>query len=415
MEAWDEFVHSLEATLGRDTINQWVRPLKINKFDARNIYLETADSLQIEWFEEHIRPRLKTEFCNNNGRPIQVHFAKPSHIKNTDSPSSTYRIVEDRLDPELCFENFIVCQENTMAAHILRTPTFNPIYISGPKHTGKTHLLTATALNLQAQGKKVFYVRAETFTSHVVQAIRLGLMRQFREIYRGIDVLLVDDIDFLANKHATQEEFFHTFNTLHTAGKQIIISATKPPSQLIEIEPRLMSRFEWGISLTINAPPPHALLANKTALWKLPYSEELLAYITKTFPKDPLMALQALILRSKGPVTPPIAANLLKDLLSEEKDKTLSPEKIVTKIAHHFGILPEDILGKSQAKEHASPRQIAMFFCREKLELGFQKIGALFGRDHSTVISSVRGVKQNIEENRNGIKETILEIENNFK
>jgi chromosomal replication initiator protein len=405
MEAWDEFLQAIEKTFGRDTINQWVRPLKIHKFDARNLYLETTDSLQIEWFEEHIRPRLKSEFYNNNGRPIQVHFAKPTLTKTTESSPSTYRILADRLDPELSFENFIVCQENKMAAHILRNPTFNPIYISGPKHTGKTHLLTSTALNLQAQGKKVFYVRAETFTSHVVQAIRLGLMRQFREIYRSIDVLLVDGIDFLAGKNATQEEFFHTFNTLHTIGKQIIISASTSPAHLTQIEPRLMSRFEWGISLQIGPPPPSLLLASKALLWKAPYSEELLAYIAKTFYKDPLLALQALMLRAKGPITVSTATGLLQDLISEEKEKSISPEKIITKTAHYFGILPEDILGKSQSKEHSLPRQIAMFFCREELQLSFQKIGTLFGRDHSTVMANVRGVKQNIEENKIDLKE----------
>lgn len=409
MQAWDEFLKTLEAPLGKNTIDQWLRPLKIQKFDARNLYLEAPDSLQIHWFEEHIRPRLKNKFCNNNNQPIQVHFSKNQEAP-TKAPLPTYSVREDLLDKELTFDNFIVCEENKMAFEIIQKPSFNPIYLFGPKHSGKTHLLTATALALQAQGKKVFYVRAETFTSHVVQAIRLGGMRQFREVYREIDVLLIDDVDFLANKQATQEEFFHTFNVLHTRGDQVILSASSPPSQLTGIEPRLMSRFEWGISLTLRAPPSFQILQNKARLWKLSYSEELLQFLAETFSNKPLLALQALMLRAKGPITPKIALSLLQDLLVEETKEILTPEKITAQIAQYFGIRPEDILGKSQAKEHANPRQLAMFLCREKLKLPFQKIGEIFHRDHSTVMSSVKQIQKASEEKTGAIYDALQKI-----
>ncbi len=406
MKAWDDFLLKMEEKLGTNTIQKWVKPMQVVRFDARNVYLESDDPSQIAWFEEHIRPYLKKGLFNNNEKPIQVHLQAKRDFKNEEKPilkeREPYTISPDRLDPELTFENFLTSNENMVAYKLLTAPNFefNPIYIYGPKNTGKTHLLTACALALQLQGKKVFYVRAETFTSHVVQAIRLGHMIQFRNIYRNIDALFVDGVEFFAKKDATQEEFFHTFNALHTNGKQIILSASCPPSKLTEIEQRLMSRFEWGISIGIEPIEPKKILEKKSLLWKASYSPDLLAYLADTFPKNPLLALQALLLRTKAmsSLTPEKAASFLQDLVSQEKSAAPSPEIIIEKTANHFGIRREDILGKAQTREFAYPRQVAMYLCRETLKLPFQRIGEIFGRDHSTVISSVQQIKKGCEE-----------------
>ena len=403
MKAWDEFLRKIEEKLGTNTIQQWVRPIRVSRFDARNLYLESDDPSKIAWFEEHIRPHLKNGLFNNNERPIQVHLqTKTEGLKTApEAPKPAYVIAPDRLDPELTFDNFIASPQNMVAYKLLSASNseFNPIYIYGPKHSGKTHLLTASALALQTQGKKVFYIRAESFTSHVVQAIRLGHMIQFRSIYRNIDALFVDGVEFFAKKDATQEEFFHTFNALHTNGKQIVLSASCPPSKLVDIEQRLMSRFEWGISMPIEPAPPLAILEKKSALWKASYSPDVLHLLANKFPKDPLLALQALLFRTKGmsSLTPEKAMAFLQDLSVKEEAKILSPERIAIETASHFGIRKEDILGKAQAREYAYPRQIAMFLCRERLKLPFQKIGDIFGRDHSTVMSSVRQIQKSTD------------------
>lgn len=263
------------------------------------------------------------------------------------------------------------------------------------------------AIAMQKSGKRVFFVKAETFTGHVVQAIRLGQMQEFRKVYRDIDVLIIDDIHIFSRKNATQEEFFHTFNTLHTSGRLILISANVPPMQLSEIEPRLISRFEWGISLGLQKGEMKAILEKKTALWKLPCNEELIPFLLDKFPRNPILALQALALRSKGThLTPLLAERLLKDLLAKEQENALTPEKIVKAIAAHYGITSEDLLGKSQMRECALPRFVAMYYCRERLKMPFQKIGELFGRDHSTVMSSVKQIQKAVEEK----KETIPNI-----
>lgn len=406
MQAWDSLLETLAKDLGNKAVDQWLRTLKVTGFDARNLYLQADDPLKITWFDEYVRPLLKNGLLNNNGQEIRVHLSAEKEKQTPkEEKISSFQIVPDRLDPELTFENFLVSSENQMAYKLLSqlsSPEFNPIFLYGAKHTGKTHLLTSTARSLQEKGKNAFYVRAETFTSHVVQAIRLGRMIEFRKIYRNIDILLVDGVDFFSKKSATQEEFFHTFNALQTIGKQIILSASAPPSTLPEIEQRLLSRFEWGISLEIKPGNPKAILEKKASLWNLSYSNELISYLAETFSKDPLIAMQALVLRTKGKssLTPERAEEFLQDLIAKKEASTLTFEKILSKVSHHFGIQAEDLLGKSQMREIAYPRQIAMFLARKNLKIPFQKIGKLFGRDHSTVMSSVKQIQKGIDEKK---------------
>ncbi len=302
----------------------------------------------------------------------------------------------------MTLENFIPSGKNLVVHKLLNESSpFNPIYLYGPKGAGKTHLLMGAAIALQKSGKRVFFVKAETFTEHVVQAIRLGQMQNFRKVYRDIDALVIDDIHIFSRKAATQEEFFHTFNTLHTLGRPILISADVAPMQLNEIEPRLISRFEWGISLGLERNEMGPILEKKATLWRMPLSEELKALLVEKFPRDPILALQALTLRTKGAaVNCMVAERLLKDLLEKEQENALTPEKIVKGVAGHYGITSEDLLGKSQMREYALPRQVAMYLIREKLKWPFQKIGQLFERDHSTVMSSVKQIQKAIEEKK---------------
>jgi chromosomal replication initiator protein len=397
MEAWQRFLSELEQELGPEIVRKWIPNLV--RFDAANIYLEARDSFQIGWFEEHVRPRLKY-LLNNNQRPIKVHLLsdKKSAPKKEEPPRLSF--APDAIDPEMTLNNFIPTAENLVVHKLLtETSPFNPIYLFGPSGSGKTHLLMGAALALQQSGKKVFFVRAETFTEHVVQALRFGQMQDFRKIYRDIDALVIDDIHIFSRKNATQEEFFHTFNTLHTSGRLILISANVPPMKLNEIEPRLISRFEWGISLGLQPGDPVAILKQKAALWQMTIGEDVMQYLLEKFPRKPLLALQALTFRSKGaPPTLLLAERLLRDLLEKEQEDAPTPEKIVKAIANHYGITSEDLLGKSQMREFALPRQVAMYYCREKLKMPFQKIGQLFGRDHSTVMSSVKQIGKAIEE-----------------
>lgn len=403
MKEWEDFLSLLNRELGPEIVQKWVP--KLIRFDAANIYLEPKDSFQISWFEEHVRPRLEG-FLNSNNRPIKVHLLiekKKPEIKQ-ESPIHFY---PDPIDSQMTFANFVPTEKNQVVFQLLQDAfSFNPIYIHGPKGCGKTHLLMAAALTFQTQKKKVLYIKAQSFTDHVVHAIRLGQMQQFRKTYREIDALIIDDIHIFSKKTATQEEFFHTFNTLHTAGKPILISANCSPALLREIEPRLISRFEWGIALEVGKSDALSVLSKKAALWKISLSDEMKTWLVEQFPNDPIMPFQALCLRAKGMnLTEAVAEKVLKDFLQKEKENLLTPEKIIKTIAGQYGITAEDILGKSQMRSAALPRQIAMFLCREKLKLPYQKIGEIFDRDHSTVMSSIKLVQKGIEEKKIDISE----------
>ncbi|PIS03016.1 MAG: chromosomal replication initiation protein [Chlamydiae bacterium CG10_big_fil_rev_8_21_14_0_10_42_34] len=411
MKEWQQFLSRLEQELGSDVVQKWM-PTVI-RFDAANLYLKARDSFQVNWFEEHVRPKIKG-LLNNNDRPIKIHLeTEKTPSPEKEGPKGGLSFSQTPLDPEMTLENFLAAGKNIVPHKLLTEDSpFNPIYLYGVEGSGKTHLLMGAAHELKKQGKKVLFVKAETFTEHVVQAIRLGQMIEFRKIYRDIDVLIIDDIHIFSRKTATQEEFFHTFNTLHTTGRLIILSANVPPMRLSEIEPRLISRFEWGISLGLEKGDVESIIIKKAELWKIPLSEELKEYLLKNFPKNPIMALQALALRAKGAEVSCVAAEaILKDLLAKEKEKAITSEHIVKAVANHYGITSVDLLGKSQMREYALPRQVAMYFCREQLKWPFQKIGELFGRDHSTVMSSVKQIQKAIDEKK---IEAIGEIASNL-
>lgn len=439
MHAWEQFLQQQENELGSETINKWLRSLKLLRFDACNLYLEAKDSFQALWFEEHIRSKALTQLVNGNHKKIHIHLtvanASPlpskSKVKAKGSKelkNPPFKLNFDELDPHCRFPSFIISPENSETYNLMlelagQSPlstaslgSTNPIYLHGPTGSGKTHLLMSLAQAFRAQGLQALYVRAELFTDHVVSAIRAGEMSLFRQAYRNADVLLVDDVQVFSRKGATQEEFFHTFNTLHLTGKQIILSANCPPQELQLIEPRLVSRFEWGIVLplkNLQLEERKEMLQEKAAALQFPLSQKVVDFLLETFtstPKALIKALEALVLRLhvgeqhvSQHLSVSAAKTLLADLLLEEQKSSLTPQKIVQGVAEQFGIRTEDILGKSQTRECALPRQLAMHLCRTQLKIPFTKIGDLFSRDHSTVMTSVKFIQKALDEDQREI------------
>jgi len=423
MQAWDAFLLGLEQTMGKTTVDRWLRPLTIVNFDACNLYLEAQNSFQIAWFEEHVRKKAENSLLNNNSHPIKIHFIKAPKAKKEAAaePVLDLQLAPDSLDQTMQFSNFTADDKNQLTLQFfkeLKPVVFNPVFLYGPQGIGKTHLLMATAQKLQSEGLSVFYVHTETFTEHVVKAIRSSQMRKFREIYRKSDVLIIDDVHELARKAATQEELFHTFNTLHTGGKQIILCSHLPPGKLEEIEPRLISRFEWGIVLQLHPLPPERMeevLHNRAKAYQFPLSDPLAKFIVEKFhtsSKSMLRALEALVLRHKQATELSVeaATRLLADLLDVEKKNELTPERILSATSAYFGIRVDDILGKSQAKEVTFPRKVAMYLCRKHLGLPFLTIGKIFGRDHSTVMSSIKFIEASSEEIEDALDKINLNI-----
>lgn len=436
MQAWEEFLKLQEKELGLETVKIWLTPLKVVNFDACNLFLEAENAFQVHWFEEYMRKKVLRLLRNNNKKPIKVHLsvangAKDAQKKKTKPkaapapPPPKLYIPYESLDPSCTFENYMPSEGNALTYRLLAAisafnveknvfdkavkvdiPGSNPLYIYGVTGSGKTHLLQAVTQGLRQQGLKAVYVRAETFTDHVVSAIRASEMSAFRQSYRNVDALIIDDVHVFSRKSATQEELFHTFNTLHGDSKQIILSANVSPSELQLIEPRLVSRFEWGIVLPLQMHTKEDLkkiLNKKAEAFHYDLHPKVTLFLLETFTSNSkalIRALEALMLRTHSlpNVTVQTVKQHLGDLIAEEEKNKITPEKILTTVSSYFGIKKEDIVGKTQTREFVLPRQIAMHLCRTQLQLPFMKIGDLFGKDHSTVMSSVKSIQSSIEE-----------------
>ncbi len=474
---WNTFLKDLDCEFGKETVDRWLRSLRCTRSDEKSIDFEAQNSFQVLWFEEHIRPRIPEISLPRQGqKPIQVSVyikgapkkskknaslqakgdTKPGNRASISAPSGAHFSLEmPELDPTALFDSLISTPENELVLKLLQeTCSYltakkiaalssssgsiatwdsskfmipNPIYLWGPSGSGKTHLLQATTHRLQRAGLSVKYASSDLFTEHVVKSIRAGEMSTFRSLWRNVDALIVDDIHLLARKSATQEEFFHTFNSLHVAGKQIIVSANCLPQQLQYIEPRLVSRFEWGIVLPVEPLPRKQIplvLEKKAELLHFSIVKkqiELIADLFSTNVKSSVRALEAFILRATlskkdhQQMNTAIIKDMLRDLIDEEQKSALTPEKIMASVAEQCGVTLEDITGKSQAREAVIPRQIAMYLIRKHLKIPYMKIGDIFGRDHSTVMSSIKHIEKQLNSHENSdIGSTIAKIEIDF-
>ncbi len=423
MRLWQTFLEKLKKNLGETAFEKWVKPLKVLKFDALNLYLDTTNSFYIFWFQEHIKERPQDE----NGRKIKLHFylnGKPfdQRRKKTlkkESPKEYFS--PDHLFSFATFENFVKDATPFLAGTLLKgaDSTYNPLFLYGPSGSGKTHLLMATAKELKKRGKEVFYVQTPTFVDHVVRAFKTHSLRDFRLAYRKVDCLILDDVHLLKKKIATQEELFHTFNHLHTQGKQLIFGAKTLPRRLEGIEERLNSRFEWGMTLPLEVATPtevRQVLEKKAKLLALPLKESESIHLYQRFPKvsSLIRALEALALRlhtSKVKLDIATINELLKDLIQEEMKECLTPERIVKVVAEIFKVDANEIMGKRQDKACVLPRKTAMYFCRKTIEMPYLKIGEFFSRDHSTVMSSVKQIEKGKQEKKREILFPVLKIE----
>ncbi|HNO83627.1 MAG TPA: chromosomal replication initiator protein DnaA, partial [Anaerolineales bacterium] len=325
------------------------------------------------------------------------------------------------LNPRYTFDTYVVGSGNRLAhaacQAVAEKPAraYNPLFLYGGVGLGKTHLLHATGNACHASGLNVLYVSSEEFTNDMITAIRTHTTQAFRDKYRSADVLLVDDIQFIAGKESTQEEFFHTFNTLHGQDKQIIVSSDRPPKSLVTLEERLRSRFEWGLSADIQAPDFEtrlAILRSKAERTGRQISDEILESIAKQVQSN-IRELEGALNRiiafadlSGSALTPSLVEVALSDLLPNRSD--LEPEKIVTQVADYYKLSVEKLMGRDRTKDVAYSRQIAMYLLREVSKISFPQIGeALGGRDHSTVMSAIEKIKDQYKSGDGRVKKDV--------
>jgi chromosomal replication initiator protein len=348
---------------------------------------------------------------------------------STDTAPSSVR--DTRLNPKYVFETFVIGSSNRFAhaaaVAVAEAPgkAYNPLLIYGDSGLGKTHLLHAIGHYVRSlfTGARVRYVSSEEFTNDFINAIRDDRAAGFQRRYRDMDVLLIDDIQFLEGKIQTQEEFFHTFNTLHNANKQIVITSDRPPKRLEALEDRLRNRFEWGLITDVQPPDLEtriAILRKKAATERLTAPPDVLEFIASRIQTN-IRELEGALIRvtafaslNRQPVDLTLAEIVLKDLIPEGGEPEITAAAIIAQTAAYSGLSIDDLCGQSRSRALVTARQIAMYLCRELTDLSLPKIGQQFGRDHTTVMHAERKIRQQMAERRS-VYNQVTELTNRIK
>ena len=415
-----------------------------------NLLLSAPNGFAKDVLETRLRGPLNEALSNKLNQKISIAVtvdesaselvssspASEDYLKTTSediaAPTSTKSVSSSQLNPRYIFDTFVIGSSNRFAhaaaVAVAEAPAkaYNPLFIYGGSGLGKTHLLHA----IGAYAKELFpatrvrYVSSEEFTNDFINSIRDDKASSFQRRYRDLDILLVDDIQFLENKERTQEEFFHTFNTLYNANKQIVISSDRPPKQLTTLEDRLRSRFEWGLITDIQPPELEtriAILRKKAAQDKLNAPDDVLEYIaSKIFTnirelEGALIRVTAFASLNRQPVDMGLAEIVLRDLVPEVGGPEITASSIMAQTATYFSLTVDDLCGTSRSRVLVNARQIAMYLCRELTELSLPKIGQTFGgRDHTTVMHADRKIRQLMAERRS-IYNQVTELTNRIK
>lgn len=422
-ELWNKAKNLLKQETTVITYITWIEPLELKSIDENNIILLANNTTQKEMLEGRYLDLLTNTFnflTNKNCQvTIKLESEETDTSKNTINKSSNKKAINSGLQPKYTFDNFVVGSNNkyaqAVAIGVAEEPggTYsNPLFLHGGVGLGKTHLMHAIGNEILKNNPnaKVLYVTSEQFTNELINALKDQSSDKFKEKYRNIDVLLIDDIQFIQNKKSTQEEFFHTFNTLYEAGKQIVISSDRPPKDLDLLEERLTSRFIWGIMADISAPDYEtrlAILRKKIQVDNIIIDDEILTAIASQVDSN-IRELEGILnkLIAKAsftytPITMEMAQKAIDDVVAKNQ-KVISADYIQEVVGKYFNINPEDLKGAKRSNEVVFPRQIAMYLCRNVAQMSTPQIGNSFGkRDHSTVIYACNKIEKEIKTNTN--------------
>jgi len=447
--AWDYLCrHADQPALG------WLRLMRPFALQEGILMAAVANDFTRDRVERKLRAWIEEELSDLRGRPTSLAVTIDPGLErelDVDDPGPQLPIpvttlglgavpapprrpsaAGDRLNPKYTFDNFVIGSSNRFAQAaamaVAEAPgkAYNPLMIYGSSGLGKTHLLHAVGhyVAMYSEGLRIRYVSTEELTNDFINAISDNRTPEFRKNYREIDVLLIDDIQFLEKKIQTQEEFFHTFNTLHNAQKQIVLTSDRPPKALEALEPRLRSRFEWGLLTDIQPPDLEtriAILRKKAITEQLSASPDVLEFIASRIQTN-IRELEGALIRVTAfaslngqPVDLSIAEQVLKDLIPEAGEAPTNPQAIMAEVANYFGLTVDDLCAGSRTHVLVTARQIAMYLCRELTDLSLPKIGQLFGgRDHTTVMHADRKIRQLMRERRS-VYNQVTELTNRIK
>jgi chromosomal replication initiator protein len=430
LEKWDEILQTVktEHDVSDISFDTWIKPLEVFGVEGNTLYiLVPSEQMTLSYISKKYYLPLKVAIAEIIGTEYEIQFILPEQTKSIKtSGNKSKRTPESEvskrsnLNPNYTFDTFVVGSNNRFAQSaslaVAESPgeAYNPLYIYGGPGLGKTHLMHSIGHFILERNPdaKVLYVTSEEFTNEVIESIRSGnasAMNKFREKYRTIDVLMIDDVQFIIGKESTQEEFFHTFNALHSAGKQIILTSDKPPKDMETLEERIRSRFEWGLMADIGAPDYEtrmAILRRKVESDDMSLSDDILNYIAnniKSNIRELEGALNKLLAYSnleKTDITMEIAMKELQNIITPDKPREITPQLIIEVVSEHFQISLDQMISKNRSNEIARPRQIAMYLCKTMTDIPLDSIGSLLGgRDHSTIIHGIKKIADEYDSN----------------
>jgi chromosomal replication initiator protein len=413
-QIWQAAQGELQLQMTRATYDTWVKPTSVLSYEDGALALAVPNAYSQEWWQNRLLTTVKRILTGIVGQSVEVRFVVWSREEKKESvallngidsaprqpASDTGARLASGLNPKYVFDTFVVGPSNRLAhaacQAVAEKPAsqYNPLFLYGGVGLGKTHLLHAIGHMGVQSNLQVLYVSSEEFTNELINSIRAQNTTAFRDKYRTIDVLLVDDIQFIAGKEATQEEFFHTFNALHGNGKQIVMTSDRPPKSMVTLEERLRSRFEWGLSADIQRdkaenqaiPVPNAVI-------------DLIARQVQSNIRELEGALNRVVAHARltgNSLTVESAASALADLLA--RPTSISIEEVMTTVGAFYGVSRDELLGRSRSKEMVHPRQVVMYLAREELQITLPQIGeVLGGRDHTTVMYGVEKITDAID------------------
>jgi chromosomal replication initiator protein len=442
-EIWSKVIDSLKERVGQQNFDIWIKPIRFISMDGEMVELEVPNRFFKEWINEHYSPYIKEALSLLTQKPCHLQFQIRSEKMNEKEPiSSLLPSYETQAlpsfqpisNPKYTFDHFVVGASNQfanaacLAVANLPAKNYNPLFIYGGVGLGKTHLLHAIANHILQHrvlpdAKKICYISSEEFTNELINSIRYEKMDEFRNKFRRMDILLIDDIQFIAGKERTQAEFFHTFNSLYEARKQIVVTSDKFPKDIPNFEERLRSRFEWGLIADIQPPDIEtkvAILRKKAEIENISIPNDVAFFLASQIDSNirmlegSLIRIGAFASLTKTPIDIQLAKEVLKNII-KPKEELISIDTIQKVVASFYNIKISDLKVKRKSKGYLIPRQIAMYLSRKLTNASLLEIGDKFGgKDHSTVIHSIKKVEERVS-NEPPFKEIVENLHSRIK
>ncbi len=423
-DLWARTLEAIQEKISKPSFETWLKATEAVELKDDTLVISAPNDFSRDWLESRYAELVRETLREVTGSAVGVRFISQEETEEAQ-PDETPPVAGDedeaesyktQLNPRYTFDTFVIGAGNRFAhaasLAVAEAPAkaYNPLFIYGGVGLGKTHLMHAIGHYVlgHTPSSRVVYLSSEKFTNEFINSIRDNKTIQFRNKYRSVDILLIDDIQFLAGKEQTQEEFFHTFNALHEDNKQIIISSDRPPKEIPTLEDRLRSRFEWGLITDVQPPDLEtriAILRKKAIADNLDVPSEVLAFIADRVDTN-IRELEGALIRvvaysalMNQPVTPELASEALKDIMPDSRPKVISIQDIQQAVSTYYRLRVDDLKSKKRTKTVAFPRQIAMYLCRELTDYSLPKIGEDFGgRDHTTVIHAHEKISRILEQ-----------------